>query len=342
MRLQHVQLLRCPASGEELECVADDIVDGCVKSGTLRTRNSQNCYPIVAFIPRFVSHDNYARNFGLEWNIHSRTQYDSASGHELSRKRFFEETRWPSGLAGETVLEVGSGSGRFTEHALSTGATVVSFDYSQAVEANYASNGRHHNLLLVQASVFEMPFAARSFDRVFCFGVLQHTPDPHKVFLALEKMLKPGGALAADVYIKNFARWALPFKYWVRPFTKGREPERLYPFVKQYVDFMWPLARLIRRIPRIGPSLNWKLLIADYSQHLANADDETLRQWAYLDTFDMLSPRYDNPQTVRTFRRWFREAGLTEIDVGRGFNGVEGRGRKPAAASAPVVSSVGA
>lgn len=342
VHLQHVKLLRCPASGDELDCVGDEFANGRVKSGALRARNSQIRYPIVNFIPRFVPQDNYARNFGLEWNVHSRTQYDAASGHALSRTRFFEETRWPADLAGETILEVGSGSGRFTEHALSTGATVVSFDYSEAVEANYASNGHHDNLLLVQASVFEMPFAANAFDRVFCFGVLQHTPDPRRAFRALEKMLKPGGALAADIYIKNFARWALPFKYWVRPFTKGQSPEQLYPMVKRYVDFMWPLARRIRRIPKIGPSLNWKLLIADYSQHLAGADESTLKQWAYLDTFDMLSPRYDYPQTIRTFRRWFRDAGLREIDVRSGYNGVEGRGRKPLIGQETVASGSGA
>lgn len=233
-------------------------------------------------------------------------------------------------MTDETILEIGSGSGRFTEHALATGATVLSFDFSSAVEANYKSNGLHPNLLLVQASVYKMPFREQSFDRAFCFGVLQHTPDPADAFRAITRMLKPGGSLAADVYIKNFARFVLPFKYWVRPLTRGRSPETLYPAVKRYVDFMWPLARVIRGIPKIGPSLNWKLLIGDYSQHLTNADDSTLKQWAYLDTFDMLSPRYDYPQTVKTFRRWFSEAGLTDIDVHEGYNGVEGRGRVPA------------
>jgi len=35
--------------------------------------------------------------------------------------------------------------------------------------------------------------------------------------------------------------------------------------VKKYIDLMWPLACLIRKIPKIGRAINWKLLIADYS-----------------------------------------------------------------------------
>jgi len=327
MNLKYLSLLRCPKSGERLVCEPDEVVNGHIKSGILRAELGDHSYPIVNFIPRFVARDNYAANFGLEWNIHSRTQYDASSGHSLSRKRFQEETKWPPNLAGETILEVGSGSGRFTEHALATGAVVVSFDYSEAVEANYSSNGKHENLMLVQASVFEMPFAKHSFDRAFCFGVLQHTPTPKKAFFCIRSCLKEGGYVAVDIYIKDFFRWVLPFKYWVRPFTRGRDPQRLYNGVRRYVDFMWPLAKVLRRIPKVGPTLNWKLLIGDYSQHLPDADDETLKSWAYLDTFDMLSPMYDYPQTVGSLRSWFDKAGYKAIEVHRGYNGVEGRGR---------------
>ncbi|HTT84154.1 MAG TPA: methyltransferase domain-containing protein [Rhizomicrobium sp.] len=330
-----LDFLRCPKTGAKLECVDGEFVQGRIRRGLLRVPGAPHAYPIIDFIPRFVQNENYAENFGLEWNIHSRTQYDAASGHDTSHRRFVEETRWPHDLRGEIILEIGSGSGRFTEHALATGATVVSFDFSRAVEANYCSNGHHDNLLLVQASIFEMPFPRDCFDRAFCFGVLQHTPDPKAAFIHVIDFLKPDGQIAADIYIKNFYRWVLPFKYWVRPFTKGRPPEKLYRYITRYVDFMWPLARTLRRIPRVGSPLNWKLLIGDYSRELPHADEATLKQWAYLDTFDMLSPAYDFPQTVGTFRRWFCEAGYTDIDVHEGYNGVEGRGRKPAIASAP-------
>ena len=79
-----------------------------------------------------------------------------------------------------------------TEQAALTGATVASLDYSYAVEANFASNGHRGNVLIVQADMFAMPFQPDEFDKVFCFGVLQHTPDPRAAFDALpNRFLKP-------------------------------------------------------------------------------------------------------------------------------------------------------
>jgi len=69
------------------------------------------------------------------------------------------------------------------------------------------------------------------------------------------------------------------------------------------------------------------LLIADYRGRF-NLSEKMLKEWAILDTFDGLSPVYDNPQTLETVQQWFREAGLQQCEVHEGFNGIEGRGFK--------------
>jgi SAM-dependent methyltransferase len=303
-----------------------------IESGVLRCTGCSNKAPIVRSVPRFVPRGNYAASFGLEWTRHATTQYDSHSGIDFSRKRFFEETGWPARMDGQLILEAGCGSGRFTEQAAKTGAAVVSFDLSYAVDASYATNGALDNVLIVQADILRIPFRDASFDKVFCFGVLQHTPDPRRSFLALPRLLKPGGQIVADVYKKTFLRYVLGTKYWVRPFTRNMDPETLYRAVRRYVDFMWPIAEYVRRIPKIGVPLNWRLLIGDYTNE--GVPTAQLREWAYLDTFDMLAPKYDFPQTLSTVRRWFEEASLTEIDVRFGYNGIQGRGiRSPATAA---------
>jgi hypothetical protein len=71
------------------------------------------------------------------------------------------------------------------------------------------------------------------------------------------------------------------------------------------------------------------MLVADYSREFPSASDEQLREWAVLDTFDMLSPAYDYPQTGAEFRSWHQKAGLIDIEVVRGHNGWEGRGTLP-------------
>ena len=70
------------------------------------------------------------------------------------------------------------------------------------------------------------------------------------------------------------------------------------------------------------------LLIPDY-RTLYNLSDDQCREWAVLDLFDCLSPDFDQPQTLETVRRWFRQARLVETDIRYGFNGIVGRGTKP-------------
>ncbi|MEQ8228994.1 MAG: class I SAM-dependent methyltransferase [Rhodospirillales bacterium] len=303
------------------------IENGRIRSGQLVPRDGGASYPIVEYIPRFVSSENYAQNFGFEWNLHARTQYDSESGHNVSEDRLYTFTGWPRNAAGDIILEAGSGSGRFTETLLRTDATIVSFDYSDAVEANYKSNGGHSNLLLVQADIYSMPFEEQTFDRVLCYGVLQHTPDPEGAFRALVPRLKPGGHLATDIYLKSLTYYWLNTRYWVRPLTRNMAPEKLYRWCKAYIDFMWPAVGILRRLP-LGQAIIWRLLIADAIDDMPNADDQTLKEMAYLDTFDMLSPAFDLPQTPTTFEQWHRDCGLDNINVRLGSNGVVATARR--------------
>jgi uncharacterized protein YbaR (Trm112 family)/SAM-dependent methyltransferase len=321
MHLEHLRLLACPDCYGSLSCTRSEkgTSGATVIEGQLSCSACHKEYPVVSGVPRFVPRENYASGFGLEWTKHARTQYDTYSGVRISEQRFFGQTHWPRDLRGEFIVEVGSGSGRFTEQAASTGATVVSLDYSYAVAANYAANGMRPNVLIVQADVFAMPFRARTFDRLFCFGMLQHTPSPSRAFQALPPVLKSGGALCADIYRLSLMRTVLQTKYLVRPFTRGMEPERLYERVKTWVDFMWPVAALIRKLPK-GHGINWRLLVADYTPLGLSGD--MLKEWSYLDTFDMLAPRYDRPATLRAFRRWAVAAGLTSIEAEHSPHGI--------------------
>lgn len=330
MRLEHLRLLACPVCHGALNLARGTPTDGVLLEGTLGCPACGREFAVVGGIARFVPRENYASGFGLEWTAHARTQYDSYSGLKVSEQRFFEQTGWPRNLSGEVILEVGSGSGRFTEQAANTGATVVSLDYSYAVEANYASNGSRANVLIVQADVFAMPFRPAGFDRVFCFGMLQHTPDPARAFAALPQVLRPGGALCVDVYKATLIRALLHTKYYVRPITRRMDPERLYRRVRAWVNLMWPLAALIRRLP-FGYAINWRLLVADYS--FLGLQGEMLKEWSYLDTFDMLAPRYDRPVRIGRVRGWAQQAKLHDVEAEYTAHGVVLRATAPAAAS---------
>ena len=291
----------------------------------LRCPACELTYSAPGAIPRFVPADNYSASFGLQWNRHRRTQLDSAVGRPISEKRLFETTGWPREMRGARILEAGSGAGRFTEVLVRTGALVYSFDYSSAVEANAANNGAHDNLRLFQADIFAIPLREHWFDHVLCLGVLQHTPDPKRAFMSLARHVKPGGDLVIDVYRRSVTA-RMQWKYVLRPFTKRMDASRLYGVVNAVAPRLVKPTQWLRRLGgRVGARLS---PIVEYS-HLGLTPEQNV-QWAVLDTFDMYAPAYDHPQSVRDVQAWFEQAGFERIEAFNGYNGVVGRGRRPA------------
>lgn len=324
-------LLRCPRCHASLGLSGEAGTGGLVETGSLTCVGCRMLYPIVRGVPRFVPPGNYSSNFGFQWNQFRQTQLDSHTGRTISRDRFFSQSGWrPEDLEGMNVLDVGCGAGRFTEIALSAGARVVSLDYSSAVDACRANFPSHDRLTVVQGDIYELPLAARVFDFVYCFGVLQHTPDVKRAFLALHEPLRPGGRLAVDLYPRLLKNVLWP-KYWLRPVTRRIPPARLFRLVEGMVRVLLPLSIALGRVPRVGRQLRYVLPVANYDGILPLSPAQ-IRQWAVLDTFDMLAPRFDQPQTPETLEAWFREAGYEAVEVYRqGL--VIGRGRRrPAAA----------
>ena len=333
MRKQHLQYLVCPDCQCDLTISESTTVEGDrVIEGELHCDNCDQKFPILRGVPRFVELSNYADGFDFQWNKHALTQHDSHSKSTVSEDRFFNETRWDRKLSQETILEVGCGSGRFTAQAISTGAMVVATDLSGAVDANYRVHQDAENLLIVQSDIYRMPFRKASYDKVFCLGVLQHTPDVEKSFRTLPEYLKENGSYVTDIYDKRSGLLGLVeifyrTYFWVRPITRRMPTKLLYSMVSTYIKAMWPITKLINKIPKIGPKLNRMLLIVDYRGRY-DLSEEMLQEWSILDTFDMLSPAYDQRQTIETFRGWFETSPLKNIDVHYGHNGIEGRAVK--------------
>lgn len=284
------------------------------KSGYSST--TKTIYPEIDGVYRVVQDEGYTHNFGMEWNLFQRTQIDTFSGLKTSENRFFAETNWPkNNFENQNILEVGSGAGRFTQIILDhTKANLYSVDYSSAVDANYKNNGPHERLQLFQASIYELPFAPHQFDKVICFGVLQHTPDVKKSVEALTKMLKPGGELIVDFY--PYRGWYTKFnaKYWLRPWTVQLQPDYLLQLIRKNVDW---LIKWSRFNSSIGLSiLNRFIPICDIDKTLPKGlSKEALKEWIILDTFDIYSPTYDQPQKLSDVATWFKEFGLTNIEA---------------------------
>jgi SAM-dependent methyltransferase len=190
------------------------------------------------------------------------------------------------------------------------------------------NHGSNSNLIVLQADLYRLPLAPESFDYVYCLGVLQHTPDVRAAFFSLIRYIRPGGQITIDVYPK-LLRNLLWCKYWLRPITKRMPAEQLFRVVGWMTPVLLRMSDALRRVPVAGRHLRYALPVVNY-RGVYPLSEVQLREWAVLDTFDMLSPAHDHPQSIQTVERWLREAGLEDRFVKRiGFN--IGRGRKPQA-----------
>jgi SAM-dependent methyltransferase len=271
-------------------------------------------FKIVNGVPRFVEEHNYTDNFGFQWNKFQKTQIDRESKNStFSKERFFAATNWDKeDLTDKDVLEVGSGAGRFTQIVLDyTKANLYSLDYSDAVSANYKNNCHHGDRLqLFQASIYDMPFPDNSFDKVFCFGVLQHTPDFKKSVQSLVSKAKPGGEIVIDFYPIKGWYTKISAKYMLRPFTKKMSHEKLLHKIERNANRLIKTYYFFDKL-KMGMIAHRFLPMCDINRTLpADLSKEALREWVILDTFDMFSPAYDNPQRISRVEKWMQESGV--------------------------------
>jgi len=305
------------------------------KENTLISSNSDRTYPVVNSIARFVHENNYASSFGKQWIMFSKTQLDSHTGLKISEERLsrcFNGTL--DSLKGKTVLEAGSGAGRFTELLLKKGAKLDSFDYSIAVNANYANNGEHPNLRLAQADVRQMPFPPHHYDFVVCLGVVQHTPSPEQTIEALWSRVKPGGTLIFDHYRKKLRNYLPPpigvggmlYRHYFLSLPKDQQ----FAAVKRVFDFWFPIIWHCRKnkifqffIARFNPIVN-------YYPHFGLKNKEMYYEWMLLDTHDATTDTFKHRRTAHEIESFLRKIGATNIKVTNGGNGVEAFCQKPA------------
>jgi SAM-dependent methyltransferase len=319
--------LKCGAGLRIASISSEDVETGEVVDGVLECRGCSAQVPVVRSLPRFVPSESYASSFGFQWNRFDRLQVDSVMHNNLSRDRFCATTGWQSRLSGERILEAGCGTGRFTELALETGAEVFSFDLSTAVEAAWRNN--HHKPLVnfFQASIYEIPLRKGAFDKIFCMGVLQHCPYVEGAFRSMLPFLRPGGEIVIDVYEKSTG-WP-PLKYLIRPFLRPLGTEGIYRLLSWIIPPAFELKSAMHRIPFVGPQIGRLIPIGPVSHApRLNYTDEELKQVKILSALDMLSPVYDQPQRMKDVRRWFDEAGLVDVQVMRGYNGINAKGKR--------------
>ncbi|HEV2826290.1 MAG TPA: methyltransferase domain-containing protein [Pyrinomonadaceae bacterium] len=313
MQTKLLDLLACPECGTALSCaVTEKEKDGEIVSGRLECASGAHQFPIEDAIPRFVPRENYAASFGYQWNRFKVEQLDSANGTGLSADRWYSETGWTRDwLKDKWVLDAGCGAGRFLDVAAEGEAQVVGLDISSAIDAARANLGGRQNVHFVQASIYNPPFRPGVFDGCYCIGVVQHTPDPQLAIGTLPHFLRAGGRIAITAYERK--PWTLFYgKYLMRPLTKRVDKQKLLSGIKGMMPVLFPLTNVLFRLPLAGRLFMFVIPVANYV-HEARLTAQQRYEWAILDTFDMLSPQYDQPRTQDEIETALASAGIKNL-----------------------------
>lgn len=267
--------------------------------------NCEKKYPSVNGVIRFVDEQHYAGSFGFQWQVHARTQLDTAESNR-SERAFRRRTGFkPEDLAGKLVLDVGCGMGRFADVATRWGAHVVGIDLSLAAEVA-ARNLAGREATIFQADVFQLPFAPETFDIIYSIGVLHHTPDCERAFKVLPGLLKPGGRIAIWLYSRYNSWYRMSDIY--RRVTRRMPSRMLYRLCYAVVP-LYGVHQVLRRIPLVGRPTSGALA---YMIPMAFHPDP---KWRILDTFDWYSPWYQSKHTYEEVFRWFESCGLEDLKV---------------------------
>ena len=246
--------------------------------------------------------------YGLQWNRYRIIRTDE------DRVTFRNRTGLaPEELAGKAVLDAGCGMGRYLRIAAeSTARLVVGVDLSEAVIAARELTGGLDRVAVLRGDLLRLPFAPGTFDEIYSLGVLDHTPDPRAAFLALARLLKPGGRIAIWVYPRE------------RPIVETLMDLQRAVSTRLPLGVLEPLCRVAAPVGglkrRLMSSPYWIVQRLGVALHLATIGvsmhpDPEVRA---CDTLDWYAPRYLSRHTQEEVEGWFAEAGLVDVvDLGK-------------------------
>ena len=260
-----LKLIRCLNWESDLKL--EDKVFSCT--------NCNKKYPILNGIPRFVDESFYKLNddntdiekktknyFGFEWshfkdwgfiddkNLSAEEKSNYFGGTIENRKNtFLSKCRLvDDDIASKIVLDAGCGNGRYTFEAATKNKNglVIGVDIGYgSVSSAYENTAKLKNVIIIQGSLFNLPFKNEVLDSVFSNGVLMHTGNAKRAFGEICRTIKVGGVFVAHLYGKLNPIWE--FNDW---FLRKITTRLSINSVMKFSIFLSKLCRIICRTPR--------------------------------------------------------------------------------------------
>jgi ubiquinone/menaquinone biosynthesis C-methylase UbiE len=178
----------------------------------------------------------------------TREFFDQIEAHRYRAEPFIPHfadfQRW----AGKRVLEIGTGSATDFVNFARRGAIVTGVDLTTAsvelARQRLGMEGLSGDVRVADAE--QLPFADRSFDLVYSWGVLHHTPDTSASIREVWRVLDDGG----EARIMLYARYSWTgFRIWIKQaLLKGRPLRSLTNVFASHVESPGTKAYSLREI----------------------------------------------------------------------------------------------
>lgn len=310
MDINFLQYLVDPITKDELVLKNEVIINNTLESGLLVSKSST--YKITNGIPRFVSENNYSENFGWQWNKWSTLQFEENNlnkpmeGH--TSNMFFKITNWqPSDIENKYILDLGCGSGRFSDLVVNLKGIPILVDNSNAIDV--AKNNlmtKTNKAVFIQCDILNLPLRDNVVNNAFSIGVLHHTPDPKKGVSEAYRVLENKGSFALSVYSKD-SLYNFPIVHLWRKLFKLLNPIFGYFPALIYSEFFGRINFYISKIHRY---LTYPVRLVFPTIVLKDLD------WSVLDTFDCITTSYQSGHTIDELYDWFKNSNFKYISNG--------------------------
>lgn len=131
--------------------------------------------------------------------------------NEINFERLFDEILQPSLVS----LEIGCGSGNDLRTFARYGLRVTGLDYSpeNAYLSGMGLRACRFSGKVVSGDAECLPFPDESFDLVYSWGVIHHTPDTQRCIDEVYRVLRPGGKAVVMLYHKGYQYWYILATY---------------------------------------------------------------------------------------------------------------------------------
>ncbi len=124
-------------------------------------------------------------------------------------------------LSGDRVLDVGCGTGIFTQDVLSCGAEVIGIDLSCPMLKKAIGRTADLGFTGLCGDMYSLPFPDNCFDKVYSMTAIEFVPDVRRAVAELNRVVRRGGRVVVTT-LNSLSPWAVQRK------RKGKEGHPLF------------------------------------------------------------------------------------------------------------------